>query len=598
MQRKLYKLIWGMIVLCASFHVATLWAAKAVNLRQQPLNLSTTFVAMPTDTDYKVINSATDQNQTTHIRLQQTYKNYLVWGATAVMHVPNAGNAAPVTTLTQLHATVAGGASDQVTYNGIIYQDLAGDLNNTPQYVFESAQADKLLAQSITRFQEQTATRYPITNSKATLVVYVDDHSKAHWAYLVTFKSEPKSGLPARPVSIIDALNSTIYEQWDDVLTLVDVEAGGFGGNQKIGKKVYDGIGNDLPKLIMDRNPVSNKCLVENDEVAVKDRRLNDAVVSFRCASVDGTHKIYWNGAIDEVNGGYSPSNDALYAGKLIKALYQDWYKLPVLTDIWGSPLWLYMRVHENLNNAYWDGDQMTFGDGSDVFYPMVSLGIVAHEVSHGFTHQHSGLVGGGQAGGLNESFSDMAAQALEYYIYKHNDWLIGAEILKTRAGALRYMDEPTKDCPKGHLPGVGCSISNMKQYFGRLDVHAICGVFNKLFYTLATTPGWNTKKAFDVMVQANVNYWVNNTTYIEAACGVVNAAKDLKYDIKAVDSAAAAVGINTAVCYQTPAPVTVPLPTPTPKPAPAPKPIPTKPTPVPQPDDDDDSYKTNLGAG
>ena len=97
-------------------------------------------------------------------------------------------------------------------------------------------------------------------------------------------------------------------------------------------------------------------------------------------------------------------------------------------------------------------------------------------------------------------------------------------------------------------------------------------------------------------MVQANVNYWVNNTTYIEATCGLVNAAKDLKYDVKAVDAAAAAVGINTAVCYQV-APQSTPIPGPksVPKSDPAPT---TKPAPAPQPgDDDDDSYKTNLSA-
>jgi pseudolysin len=590
MPNKVYKFFCGMIVLCSSFQMTTLWAATAVNLRQQPLSFSNMFIAIPADINYKVINSAVDQNQTTHVRIQQTFKNHPVWGAAAVMHIRNANNTARVTSLAQLHATVASTAAAQVTYNGTIYQDLAGDLNNTPQYALESVQGDKLLAQSITRYQDQSMTRYPITDSKATLMVYVDDKAKAHWAYHVTFKSTPKMGLPARPVYIMDAIDATVYEQWDEVLTLMDVEGGGFGGNEKIGRKIYDGVGNDLPKLIIDRNPVSNKCLVENDEVAVKDRRLNDAVVTFRCASMDSTHNVYWNGAIDEVNGAYSPSNDALYAGKLIKGLYQDWYKLPVLTDIWGSPLWLYMRVHENLNNAYWDGDQMTFGDGSDVFYPLVSLGIVAHEVSHGFTHQHAGLVGGGQAGGLNESFSDMAAQALQFYMYKHNDWQIGGEIIKNSSASLRYMDEPTKDCPAGHLPGVGCSISHMKQYYGRLDVHASCGVYNKLFYKLATTPGWDTKKAFDVMVQANVNYWVNNTTYIEATCGLVNSAKDLNYDTKAVDSAAAAVGINTAVCYEVPAPSS--LPSKGSKPAPAPKPMPTQSAPAPQPDDGDDSFK------
>jgi pseudolysin len=252
-----------------------------------------------------------------------------------------------------------------------------------------------------------------------------------------------------------------------------------------------------------------------------------------------------------------------------------------------GSPLWLNMRVHDKIANAYWDGEQMTFGDGSSEFYPLVSLGIVAHEVSHGFTHQHAGLVGGGQAGGLNEAFSDMAAQALEFYTNKHSTWKIGADVVKAPKLALRYMDEPTKDCPANHLPGVSCSINSMKQYYGKLDVHLSCGIFNKLFYLLATSPDWDVKKAFDVMVHANMHYWTYNTTFIEASCGVISSAKDLKYDITAVNKAILGVGINPATCVASPA-IAQPIITKPTTPAPQPKPAPT-------PDDDDDVTKAEV---
>ena len=36
---------------------------------------------------------------------------------------------------------------------------------------------------------------------------------------------------------------------------------------------------------------------------------------------------------------------------------------------------------------------KMTFGDGIDMFYPLVFLGVGAHEISHGFTEQHSNLI-------------------------------------------------------------------------------------------------------------------------------------------------------------------------------------------------------------
>ena len=98
--------------------------------------------------------------------------------------------------------------------------------------------------------------------------------------------------------------------------------------------------------------------------------------------------------------------------------------------------------------NAFWDGKQMTFGDGDTMMYPLVSLGVGAHEISHGFTEQHSNLEYYGQSGGINEAFSDMAAQAAEYYSAKKNSWQIGPEIMKEDSGyeALRYMDKPSRD--------------------------------------------------------------------------------------------------------------------------------------------------------
>jgi pseudolysin len=555
MQSKLYKFLKYLIILGLSINVTTLWAAKAVNLRQQPLSTMQALVMVPGMYNYKIIHSTVDQNNTSHVRIQQTYQDYPVFGADAVMHVPDSER---ITTPAGLHAMLANPKS-AVTYNGIVYQDLASDLGSAPKYIFESAQADKALAETTQRFQQQTTTLNPITESNVSLIVYVDDNSTAHWAYKVSFKSAPKKGVkgrPAKPVLIVDAFTFNVYQQWDEVKTLSDVDGGGFGGNSKTGKLSYDSLDKDLPKLTMERNSLTRTCYLENDEVVVKDMRYNEAVSTFKCKEIDKDHKVFWDDEMDEVNGAYSPGNDALYAGKVVKALYQDWFNIPVLTDMDGAPMWLVMRVHDYMDNAYWDGEAMTFGDGSDEFYPLVSPGIAAHEISHGFTHQHSGLIGGGQAGGLNEAFSDMAAQAVEFYATQHNTWKIGAEVIRAPNSALRYLDEPTKDCEAGHLPGVDCSISNLKDYYVRLDVHYSSGVFNKLFYLLATSPDWDTKKAFTTMVHANMNYWTYNTTFIEAACGVESAAKDLGYPVETVTKAAVKVGISTKSCGK---PVTTP---------------------------------------
>jgi pseudolysin len=326
------------------------------------------------------------------------------------------------------------------------------------------------------------------------------------------------------------------------VKTLTDAFGSGYGGNEKMGKLTYGG---NLPLLNIERDQTRWLCYLKNTEVTVKDAYSKE-IVLFGCKK-RSKKNIYWDDSFDAVNGGYSPSNDALFAGHVIKGMYQDWYQIPALKDANGNPMMLNMLVHLKDDNAYWDGQVMIFGDGISMFYPLTSLGVGAHEVSHGFTQQHSNLNYYYQSGGLNESFSDMAAQAAEFYATGKNSWQIGPEIMKGD-GALRYMDTPSKDCG-GREPGDWCSIDNMSQYWQGLDVHYSSGIFNRVFYLMGTANGWDTKKAFDVMVQANRFYWTSDTDFAHAACGVMSAAQDLQYDLDAVSSALLTVGLDPSQC-------------------------------------------------
>jgi pseudolysin len=538
----------GVALLSVSLACMTsVWAAKPVNLQHQSIAVLQSFSS---DSNFQQTNSAVDFNRTLHVRFQEKFNGYPVWASDGVMHMRQGGSLNGSDALHSLMQKTKGG---QVTMNGVIYEGLAADLAGTPAYVFATAQANKALQLATEMYQKKSGLKNAVTQSKSDLMVYVDENNKAHWAFLVSFKTQPGKGLPEKPTYIMDGVSFNVYKEWNNIQTLDNEEGGGFGGNEKMGKLVYDNLQGDLPELEIERDAASSMCMLENSDVTVKDRRHNDAVIKFACEKTSDEHnKIYWDADEDAVNGGYSPSNDALYAGKVIKEMYQKWYNVPVLTSN-GKPMLLSMRVHEDMDNAYWDGREMTFGDGISMFYPLVSLGVAAHEISHGFTEQHSGLVYSGQSGGLNEAYSDMAAQAAEFYSVGHNSWQIGPEIFKAADQALRYMDEPTKD---------GRSIDNVKNYKSWLDVHYTSGVFNKFFYLLGTTKDWDTKKAFDVMVQANTHYWTSSTSFHDAACGVVMAAIDHKYDATAVKEAAAGVGIDTSDCSSSSAPVPAPEPT------------------------------------
>lgn len=529
-------------------------AATPVDLSQQPasslkaLLIQHSLVSSPVKIEE--VSRDVDFNQTLHVRVRETYQGYPVWGADGVVHLPKVGN-----TKTALTNIVA----NETSMNGKIYYDLDKDLMNTPAYIFNAAQAQKAIQMAVNEYHQTLGAKVAVKNEQSELMVYVDKDNKAHWAFKVTFYAAPiKEGtIPQKPVYIIDALSFKTYKHWNDIKTLDKVWGGGYGGNKKMGKLVYDGLSGNLPKLTMLRDPQTKMCYLQNADVTVKkctqfnsqyqlcERSMEFAVP---CSTTDSQHNnVYWNGELDAVHGGYSPTNDALYAGAVIKDLYLKWYNISVLEKD-GKPMMLNMVAHAgSMDNAYWDGEQMVFGDGYITCYPLTSLGIGAHEISHGFTEQHSNLTYEGQSGGMNESFSDMASQAAEFFANGRNEWKIGEEVMWW-GDALRYMDKPSKDC--GWWPSKGsCSIDTANDYFDGLDPHFSSGVYNRAFYLIATTAKWDTKKAFNIMTQANRFYWTPDSTFEEGACGVIKATRDYGYDLKTVKNAFTAVGVSTSKC-------------------------------------------------
>lgn len=510
----------------------TSFAAIPVDLRHQSLpalkSLNTLKVAKDQESTFETVKSVTDFTKTKHLRVKQKYNGYPVWGGDAAIH----GN----------------------KMNGTIYQGLAADLQNTPPHIFQPAQAEKAL-----QFATQQVNNQTVISSKKQLMVYVDKDNKAHWAFLITLKTKAKRAL-AEPIYILDANTFAIYEHWNNLKTLDDVQAGGLGGNYH-NTWIYDFVdntgagkkfGSHLPALNIKRDATTNMCLMQNDDVTIKDAR-DSKVMQFACSEVDPTHKnLYWNEHMDEANGAHSPANDVLYNASQIKNMYSDIANTPMLVDDNGNPLMLTFNIHVDMENASWsDGTlEMYIGDGGDTFFPLTSIDVIAHELSHGFTSQNSDLVYQGQSGGLNEAFSDMASQAaVSYANIGYISWHIGDQIMKdSDADGFRFMDNPRRDCI-GQGKAYECSIDNAKNYYDGLDVHHSSGVFNKAFYLLSTSPNWTINKAFKVMVQANQRYWLPRSNFQEAACGVKDATRDFGYDTETVVKVMSQVGLDIAKC-------------------------------------------------
>jgi Zn-dependent metalloprotease len=166
-----------------------------------------------------------------------------------------------------------------------------------------------------------------------------------------------------------------------------------------------------------------------------------------------------------------------------------------------GLPLDATVHFGENYDNAFWNGEQMVFGDGdNEIFLDFtIPVDVIGHELTHGVTQYTANLTYFGQPGALNESLSDVFGSLIKQYALGQTaaeaDWLIGAGLLAPRVTgvALRSMKAPGTAYDDDVL-GKDPQPATMDDYVrtGRDNggVHINSGIPNHAFYLVATELG------------------------------------------------------------------------------------------------------------
>jgi Zn-dependent metalloprotease len=201
------------------------------------------------------------------------------------------------------------------------------------------------------------------------------------------------------------------------------------------------------------------------------------------------------------------PATDEAYDGAgHTYNLYSDIYNRNSIDDL-GMVINSTVHYGKGYDNAFWNGDQMVYGDG-DEDLPVnerlfnrftIALDIVGHELTHGVTQFEAKLKYSGQSGALNESYSDVFGSLVKQRTLNQTataaDWLIGQGLFTSNVNgvALRSMKDPGtayNDPVIGKDPQPG----HMKDYKNTMadngGVHINSGIPNKAFYICATQIG------------------------------------------------------------------------------------------------------------
>jgi Zn-dependent metalloprotease len=375
----------------------------------------------------------TDPDGTTHTRYDRTWDGMRVLGGDLVVERTRAGAQRDV------HWNRTGAVAPSST---------------TPRVTPAAAQA---------KGAERAQGRGP-ESSRSELVVWAGSGTP-RLAYDVLTEGVKADQTPTRLHTVVDADSGAVITSWDDI-------------KEGTGSSMYSG-------TVTLNTTQSGSTWQLKDSLGNYTTDLNGSTSSTAAGTLfTDADNLWGNGSSTSRQ---TAAVDAQYGAEKTYAYYSN-----VLgrAGIWNNGTGARSRVHYGnaYVNAFWDGTQMTYGDGSGNTHPLTSIDVAAHEMSHGVTENTAGLNYSGDAGGLNEATSDIFGTAVEWYANSSadpGDYLIGEKIdINGNGTPLRYMDQPSKD---------GASKDCWSSTLGGLDPHYSSGPLNHWFFLASEGSGART---------------------------------------------------------------------------------------------------------
>jgi Zn-dependent metalloprotease len=172
--------------------------------------------------------------------------------------------------------------------------------------------------------------------------------------------------------------------------------------------------------------------------------------------------------------------------------------------DDHGLTLKSTVHYDHGYDNAFWNGQQMIYGDGDGQYFQRftICLDVIAHELTHGVTANEAQLQYSGQSGALNESISDVFGSLVKQWANSQTaeqaDWLIGNGLftgaVQGPGRAIRSMAAPGTAYDDPETIGTDPQPATMPNYVNTTQdnggVHINSGIPNRAFYLAATAIG------------------------------------------------------------------------------------------------------------
>lgn len=465
-------------------------------------------LGVPSNTDFKLISTEKDQIGMTHYRYQQTVQGIPVEGTMFIVHVKDNSIVSVNGTLFRLPLVSTVPSLDEATALG-----QALSYVHATQYRWQVPGMEALLKK---QSNDPAATWFP----KGELMLAPAKGKFEAGSYRLAYRFDVYAQAPlSRNYIFVDASTGEVVytknriQEVDKIATAVT----GYSGTREM---TTDSV-----------NTTTYRLREAGRGNGIQTYNLQQTTNYTNTDFLDADN--YWNNVNAQLD---QYAADAHWGAEKTYDFY--WTKFG-RNSIDGNGMLMLSYVHYDVNyvNAFWDGTEMTYGDGDGTYTPLTSLDVTGHEISHGVTERTSNLVYQDEPGAMNESFSDCMGNAIRYYGKQPAsvDWLIGDEIGGT---PFRSMSDPNAYGDPDTYQGVNWKAPGSGDNGG---VHSNSGVMNHWFYLLSeggtgtndngdayTVVGLGINTAAAICFRMNTVYLVTNSQYADARTYALQAAIDL----------------------------------------------------------------------
>lgn len=486
-----------------------------LNQVKSDLNLKTpseSFVLSSSDMD--------DQNQT-HIRMQQVYKNIPVYGGEIILHTLNDtlrlmnGRFFPeknMNTVAQLPKLKA----EELAMKNVSLEAIVNKPKNT-------------LAKQLTESKHELVIYHPdndVTNPRLTWHVTLHPNLIERWEYFVDAENGAILGKFNHTCGVDGPVTSKSRDLNNVERTFGTYQIGNNLFMIDASKPMFNATASKLPN-----DPVGGIWTIDATDTYGDDLEVSHVM---------STNKNSWNANAVSAHQNAGIAYD----------YYLNKFKRNSLNGRGGTIISVINIADEEdgkgLDNAFWNGQFMGYGNGRTAFKPLAGgLDVAGHEMTHGVVENSAKLEYQGQSGAINESMADVFGVLID-----RDDWLVGEDVVKTSmfpSGALRSMSNPNQ----GGTGQRGYQPKTMSQYISTTEdnggVHINSGIPNYAFYLIASKIG--REKSELIYYRALTQYLTRKSQFVDLRLAITQAATDLyqasSTEVKTVTDAFDAVGIS-----------------------------------------------------